>query len=48
MVAEGTRMTQGFCVFKKNYIDSYPISCKLLGVLSGVDGVYWSVNTVTI
>ncbi len=38
MVAEGTRMTQDFAFLKKNYIDSYPISCKLLGVLSGVDG----------
>ena len=38
MVAEGTRMTQDFASFLKNYIDSYPISCKLLGVLYGVDG----------
>jgi transposase len=33
LVAEGSRMTH-----EKNYIDTLPVSCKLLGFLFGVDG----------
>ena len=37
LIAEGNRMTHKFASFKKNYIDTLPISSKLLGFLFGVD-----------
>ena len=39
LVAEGSRITHDFAsFFKKNYIDTLPVSCKLLGLLFGVNG----------
>ena len=38
LVAEGGRMTHEFASFLKNYIDTLPVSYKLLGFLFGVDG----------
>ncbi|WP_240534818.1 ISAon1 family transposase [Pedobacter aquae] len=38
LVAEGTKMTQEFAFFLRDYLDSSPISCKTLGRFFGVEG----------